>query len=181
MDLRPLPGGPAQHHGDPGPLHASRRARMLAGGERVLLDALAGKVLHGWLQNRHQTLFPLTVNLRSLTPVQTEALTQWMAVAISATPIDEAGSRRAARGWFGSVGADGGVLEALERAMDDPEPLHQAIAGVLRHGLAAYAYIVALIAADPRDPASPAFLDYVAARLALPTAVVRSATRRYRR
>ena len=155
-----------------------RRDRVLAGGQQVLLDSLAEKVLHGWMQNRHQTLFPLTVNLRSLRPEQAAALAEWAAVAASATST--AGDA-AARSWLESAGADAGVLAQFAAAQANPPPLDWAVQAILRHGLAPYAYVAALIATDMQDPAAAAFLDYVAARLALPATVVRSAQRRYRR
>ena len=154
-----------------------RRDRVLAGGQQTVVDSLAEKVLHGWLQNRHQTLFPLTVNLRSLKPEQGAALAAWMAVAALATREADAAPRE----WLGSVGADAAVLAVFDAALADPPALSEALAGVMRNGLAAYAYVAALIATDPRDAATPPFLDYVATRLALPTTVVRSAVRRYRR
>ncbi len=154
-----------------------RRDRVLADGPQMVADSLASKVLHGWLQNRHQTLFPLTVNLRSLRPEQGEVLAQWLAVAALATH----GMGGSAREWLASVGADAPVLAGFDVALASPPPLHAALASVAHAGLAAYAYVAALIATDPRDPATQPFLDYVAARLALPTTVVRSAVRRYRR
>ena len=160
-----------------------RRDRALAGGERVLIESVAEKVLHGWLQNRHQTLFPLTVNLRTLEAAQAVALANWMAVALLATTdrpkVDVA--KQQARAWLGSAGADPATLTALDTAFAAPPALHQALAAVAGPGVSAYAYVVALIATDPHDPATPPFLDFAAARLALPDTVVRSATRRYRR
>ena len=157
-----------------------RRDRVLAGGKQMLIDSLAAKVLHGWLQNRHQTLFPLTVNLRSLKPGQAEVLAEWMAVAALATRPSEDHDGAGLRDWLGSVGADAASLAALERALASPPPLDRALSAITRHGLGAYAYVAALMATDQREPATAPFLDYVAARLALPTTVVRSAVRRYR-
>ena len=154
-----------------------RRDRVLADGPQIVAEGLAEKVLHGWLQNRHQTLFPLTVNLRSLRPEQGEVLAQWLAVAALAT--HETG--QTARDWLASVGANAALVARFDTALADPPPLHTALGNVAHSGLAAYAYVAALVATDPRDPATSPFLDYVAARLALPTTVVRSAVRRYRR
>ncbi len=154
-----------------------RRDRVLAGGQQALVDGLAEKVLHGWLQNRHQTLFPLTVNLRSLQPVQVAALAEWAAVAALATREEGV----AMRAWLGSTGAEEAVLAGYDAALASPPPLDRALAAVARNGIAAYAYVAALIAVDSQDPAAAPFLDYVAARLALPATVVRSAVRRYRR
>ena len=169
---------------DTGPmLVTGRRDRVLDGGERVLIDSVAEKVLHGWLQNRHQTLFPLTVNLRTLNAAEAGALADWMAVGLLATTdkVKTDAAKHEARTWLGTAGADPATLAALETAFVTPPSLHQALAAVAGPGLSAYAYVIALIATDPHDPATPPFLDFVAARLAIPTTVVRSATRRYRR
>ena len=162
------------------PVIAGRRERALAGGERVLMDSMAEKLLHGWLQNRHQTLFPLTVNLRTLDAGRAATLARWTAVAVLATR-DATDDARDMRGWLESVGADAITLAALDDAIAGPPALDRILVAIADQGLAAYAYIAALIATDPRDPATPPFLDYVAARLALPSTLVRSATRRYRR
>ncbi len=155
-----------------------RRDRVLAGGQQMLVDSLAEKVLHGWLQNRHQTLFPLTVNLRSLRPDQAVALAEWAAVAASATGT---AGEASARSWLAAAGADAAVMAGFDTAQASPPPLDRVLKAVLHHGLAPYAYVAALIATDMQDPAAIPFLDYVAARLALPATVVRSAQRRYRR
>ena len=169
---------PAEHATNP----AGRRDRALEAGDRVLLDGLAEKVLHGWLQNRHQTLYPLTVNLRQLDPAQGAALARWLAVSMLSNrpPTDGADRRAATRAWFASVGADAALLATLDDALAAPPALSDALASIADLGLSAYAYVLALVALDPMEPASLPFLDYVAARLALPTTVVRSATRRYR-
>lgn len=158
-----------------------RRDRALAGGHQVLVEGVSEKLLHAWLQNRHQTLFPLTVNLRALDPDQAAALAGWAAVSAHATrsPAEAGRGAEAAREWLRSVGADAATLAALDAAIAGAPPLDRALAAV--HGLAAYAYVAALVLTDPRDPAAQPFLDYVAARLALPATVVRSAVRRYRR
>ncbi len=170
---------PAEHAANT----SGRRDRALEAGDRVLLDGLAEKILHGWLQNRHQTLYPLTVNLRQLDPVQGVTLARWLAVSMLSNrpPVDSADRRAATRAWFASVGADATLLAKLDGALAAPPALSDALAAIADHGLSAYAYVVALVALDPMAPDSLPFLDYVAARLALPTTVVRSATRRYRR
>ncbi len=44
------------------------RSRLPADPRVLILASLGQKILHGWSQNRQQTLFPLTVNLRTLAP-----------------------------------------------------------------------------------------------------------------
>ncbi len=162
-----------------------RRDRALDGGDRVVLASLAEKTLHGWLQNRHQTLYPLTINLRQLGPEQGAVLAGWAAVTLLAMPADQAGSDQSrqatTRAWLVSAGASGETTGAFDRALANPPPLNQAAARVIEHGVAPHAYVASLIALDPSHPVTAPFLDYAAARFALPSTVVRTATRRYRR
>ena len=157
-----------------------RRDRALEGGDRVVMDGLALKVLHGWLQNRHQTLYPLTINLRQLSPEQGRVLAQWAAVTLLAARPDETGDVELRR-WFGSVGAGPDTMVALGAALSNPPPLHRAVEAVIANDVSPHAYVVSLVALDAYDPVTTPFLEYAAARLSLPTTVVRSATRRYRR
>ncbi len=160
-----------------------RRGRGLDRAETVLHDQVAQKILGYWLQNRHQVLFPLTVNFRSIEPAQRALLARWMAVALLAGHL-AAGDhdRLAAREWLASVGADTDTLGMFALALDETPPLHAVLHAVqATPGLAAYAYVVALIALGQRELTSQFFLEYLAARLALPSNVVRSANRRYRR
>ncbi len=159
----------------------SRRQRRLALPRAIIAESLGEKVLHGWLQNRHQTLYPLTVNLRALDARRAVLLAQVMAVALlaGAAPPD-AGQVEAASSWLGTVGGDEPALAALRAAVEAPVPLSTLLHEIQRANLAAYAYVVALAAGPSRDPAGQLFLDYLAARLGLPTNVVRSANRRYR-
>jgi uncharacterized membrane protein YebE (DUF533 family) len=166
----------------PEPDSVGRRGRPLADGRGVLVHQMAGKLLHAWLQNRHQTLFPLAVNLRSLSPDHAGLLAQWMAIVVlGGSGAGDAAQAAAARDWLGSVGADAAVVATFDAALQTPPPLHVVLAALSLHDLAAYGYVLALVGLDRHDPVAEPFLDYVAARLALPTTVVRSAVRRYRR
>ena len=51
-----------------------RRHRAVAPGRRQIAEAVGQKVLHGFLQNRHQTLMPLSVNLARLAEADRAAL-----------------------------------------------------------------------------------------------------------
>lgn len=160
----------------------SRRQRELPTAGAEIAESLAAKLLHGWLQNRHQTLYPLTVNFRTLDAGQPALLAQIMAVSLLAGAAPPHATRVAeAAAWLDSVGADEGAREALRMAVQAPPPLSRLLLDVSRAGVAAYAYVAALSGADQRDPSVRLFLDYLAARLALPPTVVRSAQRRYRR
>jgi len=156
-----------------------RRDRPLGTGDMEVVHAVAAKVLHGWLQNRHQTLYPLTVNLRNRRPEEVGALMHWAAVAVLAG--GDGASAGALRDWLEGVGADAATLALLEDALTAPPPLHVALSAVAHGDLAAHAYVVAILALRPHAAPTRPFLDYVAARLALPVEVVRSADRRYRR
>ena len=147
---------------------------------RALIDAALGeKVLHGWLQNRHQTLYPLTINFRTLAAEPRLWVLRLMAVALlagAANPraIDDA------RAWLRSAGANEADLAAMDAALRDPPSLSAAVAAVTEAGLGTYAYAVALIAAGRHDPVAELFVDYIGARFAVPDNVVRSIRRRFR-
>lgn len=157
------------------------RQRVLASpGAVVVAESLGAKVLHVWLQNRHQTLYPLTVNLRTMEPRDAALLAQMMAVALLAGgPKLETERAEAAAAWLASVGADEAAQATLHAALATPPPLSRLLHEIQQTDIAAYAYVVAL-AAGQRDPAGQLFLDYLAVRLGLPASVVRSANRRYR-
>ena len=158
-----------------------RRGRLVGGGEDILAEAIAAKLLHGWLQNRHQTLFPLTVNLRTLDAPRRQIVAEMMAVALLADAGGASAERlQAASAWLSSAGADEATLAALARAHAAPPALSAVVDAALGHGLAAYGYVAALVALPARDVACAHLLDYLAARLNLPTTVIRSANRRYR-
>lgn len=70
---------------------------------------------------------------------------------------------------------------ALDAALASPPALSRVLDEVSAANMGAYAYVAALVALGTRDTAGELFLDYLATRLNLPTTVVRSANRRYRR
>ncbi|MGI4976018.1 MAG: hypothetical protein ACRYG6_03645 [Janthinobacterium lividum] len=151
------------------------------GGQAMLREAVLAKVLHGWLQNRHQVLFPLAVNLATLDPQRRETVARITAVALLAdTPAHDEREARARR-WLAAAGADPATLAALDAALADPPATSRTLDAVAAQDLAPYAYVAALVALDTRDAAGLHFTEYLAARLALPATLVRSANRRYRR
>lgn len=153
-----------------------RRDRVPITGEEELAECLSVKVLHGWMQNRQQTLLPLTVNFKTQGELASRSLAEWMAVACLAVQ----GDSLRARSWLGTAGASPQILAVFDAATVHTPPIHAALSAVAHHGVPAHAYIAALIAGNSRDPVVTPFLDYVAASLTLPTTVVRSAVRRYR-
>jgi len=160
---------------------STRRQRPLALPREVVQESLAEKVLNAWLQNRHQTLYPLTVNLRTLDAGSAVLLARLMAVAMLAGARAPGEERvEAVLAWLGTVGGGDEIRQALRDALAAPEPASALLHEALGAGMAAYAYVVSLVATDARDAAGQVFLDYLAVRLALPPEVVRSADRRYR-
>ncbi|MGI3776952.1 MAG: hypothetical protein ACRYGC_06610 [Janthinobacterium lividum] len=166
------------------PLATALAAPPPPGGQAMLREAVLSKVLHGWLQNRHQVLFPLAVNLATLDPGRRATLARITAIALLAdddqTPAHDEREARARR-WLASAGADPATLTALDDALADPPATSRTLDAVAAQDLAPYAYVAALVALDTRDAAGLHFTEYLAARLALPATLVRSANRRYRR
>lgn len=170
--------------GDPVPdvvLPAVRRERALGGGDVILREVLAEKVLHGWMQNRYQVLFPLTVSLRTMQPGRAALLTSMMAAAALAGGGAIDGPMERGRVFLRAAGGDAEAVAAFEQALADPPALSTVVVGMMEAGMGAYAYVAALVVLDARDAVGELFLQYLALRLGLPTAVVRSANRRYRR
>jgi hypothetical protein len=160
---------------------ANRREREPTPAERQLAEAVGQKLLHGWLQNRHQTLMPLSVNLARLPAEDRAALARFAALAASAGNREDVAGRLSA--WLAAAGADAGTLAAYEAARLSPPALAPSLAEVTAPAQASIAYVLALVAAREGESgdAGHAFADYVARRLALPSAALRSAQRRYGR
>ena len=146
----------------------------------MVRDAILTKILHGWLQNRHQTLFPLTVNLRTLDQEKRNALANFTAIALLANASQALASHTpVARQWLTTAGAQQDTLDALDEALLHPPATNAALHNIERLGLAPIAYVAALISLDARDGASSHLLAYYTSRLSLPPTLVRSAHRRY--
>ena len=157
----------------------TRRARGVAPAEDEIQGRLAAKLLHGWLQNRHQTLMPLHVNLTRLSAAGRELIAAFGGLAANAGGDPKAEGR--IREWLRAAGADAHTLSVFDRACSDAPPsLLTLVADLVEPDLANLSYVIALVAAQDAGPAAKAFADYIAARLSLPTAALRSAERRYR-
>ena len=156
-----------------------RRERDANDGTAVVQDALGVKVLHGWLQNRHQTLMPLTFNVGALSATQRLTLARMLAsLLLIGRPLPEATDFvPTLRTWLGGVGGDADTLMAFDQALTAPVPLNEAFDLTQELGLSTYAYVAALMTSDTRYPVSVMLCDMVQARFDLPTAVVRSAVR----
>lgn len=162
---------------------SGRRERDANDGTAVIHDALGAKVLHGWLQNRHQTLMPLTFNVATLSAPQRAALARMLASFLligrpAAEAIDFGPTLRT---WLSEVGGDSDTLMTFDQALTASLPLNETFDLAQEMGLSTYAYVAALMASDTRYPVSVMLCDMVQARFDLPTAIVRSAARRYRR
>jgi uncharacterized membrane protein YebE (DUF533 family) len=146
----------------------------------LMLEAAATKLLAGWLANRHQTLVPHTLNFRALAPEQAELLILTMAAAVEADgqvdPVEERWMEQA----LARVGAGPEAIRGLRAALAEPQPLSRLLAEVQRAGLASHAYAAVLLSVNRGSRVNRAFLDYLAARLALPAGVADSLERRYR-
>lgn len=159
--------------------HARHHASGLP--DDILVRALAEKVMHGWLQNRHQTLVPLAMNLGRLSPEQTDAMVNFAAVAVlGGSSSREAGCSAMTR-WLRSLGMQAGAIGTFTSALDDPRPLSSLLQAIHDHGLGPHAYAAAVVASDQHEAAGRLFSSYVAVRLALPADAVRSIDRRYGR
>jgi hypothetical protein len=156
----------------------SRRNREIAPGRRQISEAIGQKVLHGFLQNRHQTLIPLSINLARIADAERAAIARFAAVAVRAGSADAA--LEPVRACLIGFAADSDMLAAFEAALRSPPPLHAALSGLADPEIALIAFILCLVAARSAGPAAWAFADYVALHRGLPTASVRAAERRYR-
>lgn len=159
---------------------ASRqRSRLPADPQVLILASLGQKILHGWSQNRQQTLFPLTVNLRTLAPDARNLILRAMAAAMTA--VAPSTSCEPIQAWLATVGAAEADLARLNAALATPEPLAPLLDALLAAHLGPYAYAVSLATTDRHSPAGPLYLEYLAARLAVPANIVKSVNRRYAR
>jgi hypothetical protein len=158
-----------------------RRQRPLAEPRAGLDRVLGQKVLHGWLQNRHQTLFPLSVNLRHMDEADAVLVAMMGVIAALSGGGDPGAAAARLRGWLASVGGSAPVLQAFDEAQHRPPALSTTLQEVQARGLGAHGYVAALIGVGGHDPSAAPFLGYLEARLALPPTLVRSAHRRYAR
>jgi len=157
-----------------------RRQRELPSAESIMVEVVAEKVLHGWLQNRHQILYPLTMNLKAMEAGKVALLAQMLAIGLLSEADAQESRRDAAIAWFTELGGEP-AHEAALSALAAPMPLDRLLSAVQEERLMAQAYVAALVSVNQHSPAGRLFLGYLAARLALPHKVVRSAERRYRR
>ena len=148
----------------------ARPQRAVARPETVISAALAQKLLHGWMQNRYQTRYPLILNLRNHDPAEAALLIEAVHYALRSTDASKEAVDRAGA-WVASVGGRLGPL-------DDSDTRHL-IDRVHAARLAPQAYAACAGALGRRTVADRRFLDFLAARLDLPDDVARSLNRRF--
>ncbi|WP_066922016.1 hypothetical protein [Methylobacterium sp. CCH5-D2] len=154
-----------------------RRQREVASAQRQIAEVIGQKVLHGWLQNRHQTAIPLNINVGRLQQSEAEAIVRFAAVAALAG--GEASSPCVVRSWLAGVGTAPDLLATYDASLHSPPALDKALAAITDADLALIAFVLSLVAARNASPPARAFADYVAAHRSIPTATVRAALRRH--
>lgn len=166
--------------GDAPPRRRSRRGRPAGRPREVVVEALAQKVLHGWIQNRHQTLHPLALNLRSLRPAEVGLVVHAMAAALAADGQVDQDERARVQGSLSRIGAGEAERRLLAEAVGKPRPLGPLLGELQAANLGSHAYAASLLALNQRSTVNRLYLEYLAARLAIPNDVVAGLNRRYR-
>ncbi len=146
--------------------------------ESIIQSSLAQKVLHGWMQNRHQTLYPLVLTLHNMTEVEKHLIVGAIAFALQAGEPDEQSGQRA-EVWLRSVGGGAGEVAALAEARCAACPVDHFVADVRSAGQGPQAYAAAVGTLGRRGIVNRRFHDYFAARLGIADEVARSMNRRY--
>ena len=168
----------AVHEGAIAARSLSHSHRAIPRPETVLQASLAQKLLHGWMQNRHQTLFPLVLNLRNLSAGEKKLIVDAMTLALQAG--ESAGSAVGrAEAWLLSVGGEASDVAALAGSRTTPLRIDETVAAVCAAGLAPQAYAATVGTLSRRLTVNRRFHDYLAARLGLAEEVARGMNRRY--
>jgi len=146
--------------------------------ESIIQSSLAQKVLHGWMQNRHQTLYPLVLSLHNMTDVEKRLIVGAMAFALQAGELDGQSEQRA-EAWLRSVGGGTEEIAALAETRLAACPVDRFVAAARSAGQGPQAYAAAVGTLGRRGIVNRRFHDYLAARLGIADEVVRSMNRRY--
>jgi len=167
--------------GDQAPPAPPRRHGSAPDPQRALQEVLAAKVLNAWLANRHQTLFPLTLNLASLDPPARLLLMRMVALSVLAggAPPSPAECDRL---WqaLAAIGAGPAERAAFEAGLVTPMPLPPLLSALQEAHLGPHAYAASLLVLDRQAGTSRAWLEFLAARFGLPPEVVLGLQRRRR-
>jgi hypothetical protein len=145
--------------------------------ETVLREALATKLLDAWLQNRLQTLYPLTLNLRVLGPEARGLLVQ-LAAGSAAMVWDGGADRGRLLAALATAGGGEEEVRLLDRALAEPAPLPPLLEALRQAGLGAHAYAAGLLVLGRSGAVERAWLDFLAARLGLPGTITADLERR---
>jgi hypothetical protein len=156
---------------------APRRQRLAQEPRRLLAESLALKLLDAWLQDRHQALFPLTLDFAAL-----DERSRWLLVQMAAAAALADGKATAperVQDALASAGAGEAERRLLPEALANPAPLATLLREVQAARLEAHAYAASLIALDRRGRANRAWLHYLAVRLGLPAGIATALHRRH--
>ena len=145
-----------------------------------IAGVLADKVLHAWLRNRYQLLFPFALDLRRLGPEAATLAIDAMLVAAQADGTFDARERERIEAALRLVAPDEPARALLDAGLAAPKPLAVVLRQVGDVQRAALAYAASLMAIDPGKRVNRRYLDYLAARLQLSDELVESLERRYR-
>ena len=186
LDLRRLFGITPQPDGQAGALEAEALVETPVEAPRpsqhrppprpdsVVQAALAQKILHGWMQNRHQTRYPLVLNLRNTTADEAALLLAVVRGALAAVDPGPAAFQRA-QDWIATIGGELQPGADPMLASLGPAPIEQ----LHTARLAPQAYAACAGSLGRRTATARRYLDFLAARLGLPDDVARSLNRRF--
>jgi uncharacterized membrane protein YebE (DUF533 family) len=147
--------------------------------ERTIRLALAEKLVQAWALNRQQVRVPLSLNLARMMPEQRALVAAAMAASLAACGIapEVASSRlEAALARIGGAAAQAAAMQAIQA----PTDLVALLRRLEAEELGAHAYAGAVLVLDRQVAAQRLFLDWLAARFALPAATASGLARRYR-
>jgi hypothetical protein len=163
------------------PTPAERQHGGAVAPRRMLDDAIASKTLDAWLQNRQQTLFPLTLNFRIIDPKARGLLVSIAAAsALAGGAVPTAVERERLSQELTAAGAGEAEQALLQAELDRPVALPPLLLALQGARLGAHAYAASLLALDRRVETSRAWLGYLAARLDLPPEIILGLHRRRR-
>jgi uncharacterized membrane protein YebE (DUF533 family) len=143
-----------------------------------IVGVLAQKVLNAWLRNRHQLLFPFTVDLRRLDVRETELVIHAMIAAALADGSMDGKERTRMEAALDLTGGSGASI--LDDVLQHPRSLNEIVAEAQDAKTAALIYAATLLVVDRSRPVNRYYLKYLAARLQLPDELVGSLRQRYR-
>jgi uncharacterized membrane protein YebE (DUF533 family) len=143
---------------------------------------LADKVLHAWLRNRYQLLFPFRFDLRQLSAPQATLVFDAMVVAAQADGALDGRERERILAALGAMGGADAMRDPapVDAALANPKPLPEVLRQVRDVETAALVYAASLIAIDQRRRVNRHYLRYLAARLQLPDDLAGSLEQRFR-